>query len=104
MDSPPSSLRVESYDMIDDYEDIDELDFSGETERLTLSDQAYNADMESPNDMQLDSEELLNDVSEKDDADVAIIHPDEALPRADDCMYTPLALKLRRSLLTVSCS
>ncbi|KAF8857498.1 hypothetical protein BDZ45DRAFT_744311 [Acephala macrosclerotiorum] len=81
MDSPPSPL-VESFEFIDD-EYYDELNFSDRTERLTLSDQAYNADIESPNDMQLDSEELLND-AEKDDTDVAIINPDEALPRADD--------------------
>lgn len=62
---------------------------------LTLSDQPYNAEMESPNDMLVDSDEFLNDAEgEKDDGDVAIINPDEAPPRGDDCMYSPDLSKL----------
>lgn len=56
---------------------------------LTFHDQPFNADMESPNDMLVDSEEFLNDADgEKDDADVAIINPDEAMPRGDDCTFS----------------
>ncbi len=83
MSGSPSSSSLQGILLRQD-DDFDHL--SDITDRLTFSDQAYNADIESPNDMQLDSEEFLNDAeAEKDDADVAIIHPDEALPRADDC-------------------
>jgi hypothetical protein len=50
--------------------------------------QIYHADTLSPgNDMIVDSEDLLNDAeAEKDDADIAIINPeDEPAYRADDC-------------------
>jgi hypothetical protein len=54
------------------------------------SDQSFNGDLESQNDMLVDSDDFLNDAEgEKDEADVAIINPDEALPRADDCMNIP---------------
>jgi hypothetical protein len=53
-------------------------------------DQSFNGDTESQNDMLVDSDDFLNDAeAEKDEADVAIINPDEALPRADDCMNIP---------------
>jgi hypothetical protein len=53
-------------------------------------DQSFNGDTESQNDMLVDSDDFLNDAEgEKDEADVAIINPDEALPRADDCMNIP---------------
>ena len=53
-------------------------------------DQIFNGDLDSPNDMLVDSEDFLNDAEgEKDDGDVAIINPDEALPRADDCKSFP---------------
>jgi hypothetical protein len=53
-------------------------------------DQSLNGDIESQNDMLVDSDDFLNDAEgEKDEADVAIINPDEALPRADDCMNIP---------------
>lgn len=50
--------------------------------------QIHNGDIDSPNDMLVDSDEFVNGAeTEKDDGDVAIIHPDENIPRADDCMY-----------------
>jgi hypothetical protein len=53
-------------------------------------DQSFNGDTESQNDMLVDSDDFLNDAEgDKDEADVAIINPDEALPRADDCMNIP---------------
>jgi hypothetical protein len=86
MNSPSSSLV-----------DAEELfcNLSDRTAILTLFDQPYNADMESPNDMLVDSEEFLNDADgEKDDGDVAIINPDEAPPRGDDCTYSSNLWKL----------
>jgi hypothetical protein len=56
----------------------------------TSPDQSYNGDLEAQNDMLVDSDDFLNDADgDKDEADVAIINPDEALPRADDCMNIP---------------
>jgi hypothetical protein len=62
------------------------------------TDQSYNADIHSPsNDMVVDSDDLLNDVeAEKDDADIAIINPeDEPVPRADDCITTLISRAAR---------
>ncbi|KAH6707477.1 ubiquitin carboxyl-terminal hydrolase-like protein [Leptodontidium sp. MPI-SDFR-AT-0119] len=44
--------------------------------------QSYTTDADTPNDMQVDSDEYMNDVDSKDD--VAIIDPDELGPRADE--------------------
>lgn len=41
--------------------------------------------IDSPNDMQVDSDDFMDGVNEKDDGDVAIINPDEAIIRADNC-------------------
>jgi hypothetical protein len=59
----------------------------------TDSDQSYNADVESPNDMLVDSDDILVDAENEKD-DVAIITPDSDVdqpgaPRADDCTSTP---------------
>lgn len=90
MGSPSSSLEA-SEELLEEHLH----NISDRTAILTLFDQPYNADMESPNDMLVDSEEFLNDADgEKDDADVAIINPDEAAPRGDDCMSFSHLLKL----------
>jgi hypothetical protein len=76
-----------------EYYDDDEAHYVRIFADLSLSsspDQSYNGDLESQNDMLVDSDDFLNDAEgEKDEADVAIINPDEALPRADDCMNIP---------------
>ncbi|POS84668.1 hypothetical protein EPUL_002212 [Erysiphe pulchra] len=47
--------------------------------------QIYNSDFESPNDMLVDSDQLLNDAeNEKDDGNVHDILPDETILRGDD--------------------
>lgn len=51
--------------------------------------QTLNGDIDSPNDMQVDSEEFLNgNENEKNEDEVAEISPDEG-PQADDCTYLP---------------
>lgn len=71
--------------------DVSEIDERFSTITNWVSDeQIHNGDIESPNDMLVDSDEFVNGAeTEKDDGDVAIIHPDENVPRADDCMYLP---------------
>jgi hypothetical protein len=57
--------------------------------------QSFNGDIETPpSDMVVDSDEfLLNGTeTEKDDESVAVIHPDENLPRADECMWKPIII------------
>lgn len=54
------------------------------------SDQSFNNDIESPNDMLVDSDDILADAENEKD-DLAIITPDSdvdqpSVPRADDCM------------------
>lgn len=53
--------------------------------------QHLNGDLDSPNDMQVDSEEFLNSADmEKNDDEVAEINPDGPEgPLANDCMYLP---------------
>jgi hypothetical protein len=56
--------------------------------------QTLNGDIDSPNDMLVDSDDFLNGAeTEKDDGDVAIIHPDENVPRADDGMSLLCSLR-----------
>ncbi len=63
------------------------MDYCGSDPYLFSDDQDYRQEIESPNDMLVDSDEFLNDAdNEKDDGDVAIIDPDETGPRANDCM------------------
>ncbi|KAH7323922.1 ubiquitin carboxyl-terminal hydrolase-like protein [Rhexocercosporidium sp. MPI-PUGE-AT-0058] len=68
--------------------------------------QSYTTDADLPNDMQVDSDEYMNDADSKDD--VAIIDPEELGPRADDyekmteTVLTPLpelppTLEIKRS-------
>lgn len=109
LDSPSSSSSEESYDYLDLHRPRptmgDIFNLSALADRLTSIDQSYNADIESPNEMLVDSDEFLNDGdAEKDDADVAIIHPDEQPLRGDDCMFThvPTCRSLRCSSLTAS--
>lgn len=61
--------------------------FSKFTNYLPTSDskQIYNSDFESPSDMLVDSDQLLNDAeNEKDDGNVHDILPDETILRGDD--------------------
>ncbi|CAL3973135.1 unnamed protein product [Diplocarpon coronariae] len=85
MSSPPSLLPGG-----------DEGCFNSRRTDSSLLIQNYHADIESPNDMQVDTSDYLNDAEgEKDDGDVAIINTDDG-PRADDfeamkeIVFTPL--------------
>jgi hypothetical protein len=52
--------------------------------------QPYDESIDSPNDMLVDSEDLIVDADLNEKDDVININPDsdgEPLPRADDCMY-----------------
>ncbi|TQS39407.1 hypothetical protein Golomagni_00071 [Golovinomyces magnicellulatus] len=44
----------------------------------------YNTELDSPNDMLVDSDELLNDAENEDDGNVHDILPDETTLRGDD--------------------
>jgi hypothetical protein len=48
----------------------------------------YQQDIDSPNHMQVDSNDFADGQNEKDDGDVAIIDSDgEPIPKATDCTY-----------------
>lgn len=75
---------------------------AADAENSSLLFQAYDAEMESPNDMLVDPDEYVTEQTENEKDDVAIINPDTLdsdiempdKPRADDCVSTPSAASL----------
>jgi hypothetical protein len=79
--SPHSSVHTSSFD--------------GNADIIYSLHQSYNGDLESPNDMMVDSDDFVTEQAENEKNDVAIINPDQLgsdvemadKPRADDCAY-----------------